>query len=61
MGSGSLQSGGNREKLRNVKTNILLYFTIEMGQRGGNHYRKGREAEVKVMERGSRRHRKWEF
>jgi len=38
------QGGGNREKLRKFR-NILLYFAIEMGQKGGNHYEKGRKRE----------------
>ena len=31
-----------------------------MGQRGGNHYGKGREVGVKGTESGSIRYRKWE-
>ena len=48
------QIGGKREKLRKF-CNILLYFTLEMGQRGGNHCGKGWEA--RVEDTGSRRFR----
>ena len=54
------RGGGNREKLRKSR-NILLYFAIEMGQRGGSHYGEGRDAGVQVTGRGSRRHGKREF
>ena len=46
------RGGGNREKLRKFR-NILLYFAIEMGQKGGNHYEKGREAGVEDTGSGS--------
>ena len=36
------QGGGNWEELSKF-CNILLYFTIEMGQRKGNRYTKGWE------------------
>ena len=45
------QGGGNLDYLRKF-CNILLYFAIEMGQNGGNHYEKGWEAVVKVTGRG---------
>ena len=45
------QGGGNQEKLGKF-CNILLYFTIEMGQIGGNHYRKGQKAGVEDMGSG---------
>ena len=57
---GGRRDGGNREKLRKFR-NILLYFVIEMGQRGENHNGKGREAGLKVTGRGSRRYGKREF
>ena len=34
------------------KFHILLYFVVEMGQRGRGHCRKGREPGVKVQEVG---------
>ena len=50
------RGGGKQEKLRK----ILQHFVIEMGQSGGNHYRKGWEAGVKGIGRGSRRYEKLE-
>ena len=49
------RGGRNQEKVRKF-CNILSYFAIEMGHRGGNQYGKGREAEVKVTGRGIRRY-----
>ena len=54
-GSGSPKlagTGANREKF----LIILLYFAIQMGQRVGNHHRKGREAGVE--DTGSWRYRR---
>ena len=51
------QGGGNRETLRN----ILFYFAIKIGQRGGNHYRKGQEVGEKVKGRGRRGYGKQKF
>ena len=45
---------------RQQECNILLYFAIEMGQKGGNHYKKRREARVKATGSGSRRYGKRE-
>ena len=54
------KGGGNREKLRKFRSS-LLYFAIEVEQKGGNHYEKGREAGVKFTGSGSRRYGKREF
>ena len=41
-----------REIGKNLR-NILLYFAIEMGQKGGKKYEKGREARVEDTGSGS--------
>ena len=51
-GKRDTQGGRNLDKLRKF-CNILLYFTIEIGQRGGNHFGMGQEAGVKVTGSGS--------
>ena len=46
------QRGGNREKRRKI-LQYWVHFTIEIEQRGGNPYGRGREAGVKGMGGGS--------
>ena len=57
---GRRREGGNREKLRKISQHFVI-FAVEMGQRGGIHYRKEGEAGVKGTGSESKKYEKQEF
>ena len=52
--AGGEREGTGRKRVKFRK--ISLYFGIDMRQRGGNHYGKGREAGIKGMGSGRKRY-----
>ncbi len=47
-------AGNGRKRVK--FPNVSLYFAIDLGQRGGHHYGKGREAGLKGTGNGSKRY-----